>query len=205
MCRRYLCWGLMGVVGWWAAAVPAFGQWRSAEQGTLLGAAAGGGAGAAIGKKTGNPILGAVIGTLGGGIVGNRIGDEIDQRRAAEAYYYQQQQQQQQYQQYQQMSAVSLDQVVQLTRNGLSDDLILSHIEQNGFQQTISANDLITLKQQGVSDRVIQALQRSSGQGRPSGLAQHPPAFRPQRPLTVIEEVHVVPAWSGPVYYYPPP
>ena len=63
------------------------------------------------------------VGSLGGAIVGNAIGDGVDQRRA-EAAYQQQLQQQYAYRQ----SGVSLDQVIQLTRSGVGDDLIVSHM-----------------------------------------------------------------------------
>jgi len=175
-------------LGWFPQV--ASGQWSASEKGTLLGAVTGGGAGAAIGKKSGNPIVGAVVGGLGGAIVGNAIGDGVDQRRANAAYQQQLQQQQYAYRQ----AGVSLDQVIQLTRSGVGDDLIVSHIQQNGFHQALTANDLILLKNQGVSDRVIMSLQR------PSAPAVYAPPVRYAPPVTVVEEVHVVPA-----YYYPRP
>lgn len=178
-------------------------QWSTSEKGTLLGAVAGGGAGAAIGKKSGNPIVGAVVGSLGGAIVGNVIGDRVEQRRAAETYY--QPRYQQSYQTYYQQPpqpvyrnpGVTLDQVIQLTRSGVGDDLIISHVQQNGFQQALTTNDLILLKNQGVSDRVIFALQRPTTYAAP---AARPIQYAP--PVTVVEEVHVLPA---PTYYYARP
>jgi uncharacterized protein YcfJ len=186
-------------------------QWSASEKGTLLGAVAGGGAGAAIGKKSGNPIVGAVVGSLGGAIAGNVIGDRVDQRRAAETYhqYQQPQYQQTQYQQlqYQQPQpytyrnpAVTLDQVIQLTRSGVGEDVIISHVQQNGFQQTLTTNDLILLKNQGVSDRVIFALQRPTTVAAPTVYAAPPVRYAP--PVTVVEEVRVVPQ---PTYYYARP
>jgi hypothetical protein len=178
-------------------------QWSTSEKGTLLGAVAGGGAGAAIGKKSGNPIVGAVVGSLGGAIVGNVIGDRVEQRRAAETYY-QPQYQQPQYQATQQYvyrnPGVTLDQVIQLTRSGVGDDLIISHVQQNGFQQTLTTNDLILLKNQGVSDRVIFALQRPATYAAAPVYAAPPVRYSP--PVTVVEEVRVMPA---PAYYYARP
>ncbi len=183
-------------------------QWSASEKGTLLGAVAGGGAGAAIGKKNGNPIVGAVVGSLGGAIVGNVIGDRVEQRRSAETYYqpqYQQPQYQQpQYQQPQYVyrnPGVTLDQVIQLTRSGVGDDLIISHVQQNGFQQTLTTNDLILLKNQGVSDRVIFALQRPTTYTAAAPVYTAPPV-RYAPPVTVVEEVRFVPA---PTYYYARP
>jgi len=175
-------------------------QWSTSEKGTVFGAVAGGGAGAAIGRKSGNPVVGAIVGSLGGAIVGNAIGEGVEQRRAADHYY--RQQQQMQYEASRQ-PGVSLDQVIQLTRSGVGEDLIVSHIEQNGFRHRLSANDLIVLKQQGVSDRVIYALQRVPAVGLPPTHVA--PTVRYAPPVTVVEEVHVVPAWHGPTYYHPRP
>jgi hypothetical protein len=59
------------------------------------------------------------------------------------------------------------------------------------------------LKQQGVSDRVIHALQRMPSSAAPPPYAA--PAVRYAPPVTVVEEIHMVPAWHGPTYYYPRP
>lgn len=182
-------------------------QWQTSEKGTLVGAAAGGAIGSAIGKKSGNPITGAILGAIGGGVVGNAIGEDVEQRRA-----YQQRNlyAQPAYQTYPagnypvQNSGVTLDQVVTLTRSGLSDEVIISHVESNGFHQTLSANDLIILKNNGVSDRVIAALQRPQRMASPA--VQAPTTI--VRPPVVVEEVHVVPGWyhrpPRPVYYHGP-
>lgn len=194
MASKWMVWALG--IGLGCFPQVASGQWSASEKGTLLGAVAGGGAGAAIGKKNGSPIVGAVVGGLGGAIFGNALGDGVDQRRANAAYQQQFQQQQYAYRQ----PGVSLDQVIQLTRSGVGDDLIVSHIQQTGFHQALTANDLILLKNQGVSDRVIMSLQRPSA---PAAVYAPPVRYAP--PVTVVEEVHVVPAWHGPAYYYPRP
>ncbi|MBL8889793.1 MAG: glycine zipper 2TM domain-containing protein [Planctomycetaceae bacterium] len=192
--------GWLVLITFLASAQMGQAQWSASEKGTLLGAVAGGGAGAAIGKKSGNPITGAVVGTLGGAILGNVIGDRVDQRRA-ETYY--QPQYQTQYQPIQQQvyrnPGVTIDQVIHLTRSGVGDDLIISHVQQNGFQQSLTTNDLILLKNQGVSDRVIMALQRPTTYAAPPVYASPPVRYSP--PVTVVEEVHVVPA----PYYYARP
>lgn len=170
-------------------------QWQSSEKGTIVGAAAGGALGSAIGKKSGNPITGAIIGALGGGLVGRSIGDDIDQRRAYEQqqrYYQQQAYQQPNYAQ--PAGGVSLDQIITLSRNGLSDEVIISHVESNGYRHPLTANDLILLKNNGVSDRVIAVLQRPVA----APAVSQPTVIQPA-PVRVVEEVHVVPSW----YYHP--
>jgi|GEM_PF-716304 len=173
-------------------------QWQTSEKGTIVGAAAGGALGSAIGKKSGNPITGAVLGAISGGIVGNAIGESAEQRRAADNYRLQQQQYQQQ--QAFRNSGVSIDEVISLTRSGLNEEIIVSHINGNGFNRTLSVNDLVLLKNNGVSDRVIMAMQRPSQNVIPAA-----PTVIQSRPITVVEEVHVVPSWYGQPAYYPLP
>lgn len=192
-------------------------QWSTSEKGTVFGAVAGGGAGAAIGKKSGNPIVGAVVGGIGGAILGNALGEGIESRRANERYAVDPR--------YGwapapsagavynypsgtvvQTPGVSLDEVIQLTRGGLGDDLIVYHIEQTGFSRRLTADDLIRLKGQGVSDRVIQTLQRqplTAAAAAPTATRYVAPTYNP--PVRVVEEVYVVPTWSPPTYYYPRP
>jgi hypothetical protein len=48
-----------------------------------------------------------------------------------------------------------------MTANGLSDQVIVEHVRANGVVQPLSTQDLIVLKQRGVSDAVINAMQQS--------------------------------------------
>lgn len=53
---------------------------------------------------------------------------------------------------------VSSVEVLELRRNGASDDTILARIYSEGVNRKLNADDIIMLKQQGVSDAVIQAM-----------------------------------------------
>ena len=55
--------------------------------------------------------------------------------------------------------ATTLADAVEMTRAGLSDSIIIQHIRSHGVVSSLNANDLIALKQQGVSDGVIAAMQ----------------------------------------------
>src|SRR5580698_2672630 len=51
-----------------------------------------------------------------------------------------------------------LQQVVNLSKAGMSDDFIQTYITNSGRTYALSVNDIIYLHQQGVSDNVIKAL-----------------------------------------------
>jgi hypothetical protein len=146
-------------------------------------------AGAAIGDHNDETAAGALIGGAVGLITGATIGKSADQREArAQAY--------QQHRLRQLSRAVSPVDVVTMSRNGLSDLVIINHIRENGVRQQLEVADVISLHQQGVSEAVITAMQ----QGR---LASSAPARVPHyaAPAPVVVEQHYV---SPAPYYWPP-
>jgi hypothetical protein len=158
------------------------------ERGAVLGGVTGALAGAAIGDHNDETAAGALIGGAVGLITGATIGKSADQREArAQAY--------QQHRLRQLSRAVSPVDVVTMSRNGLSDLVIINHIRENGVRQNLEVGDVISLHQQGVSEAVITAMQ----QGRLAGSARvphYPPASAP----VVVEQHYVSPA----PYYWPP-
>ena len=88
--------------------------------------------------------------------------------------------------------AVTADDAIAMTRAGLSDDVITAHIRANGVAQPPQVNDLINLRNQGVSDAVITALQTTRA---PVAVVRAPPP----PPPVIVESVHYDP-WC-----YPPP
>ena len=184
-------------------AVPTVAQntQRGAVVGGLAGAIAGGLIGDHNDKAGAGAAIGGAIGALSGAVMGNAKDKETQQR-----YYYQQQQ----HQQYQQQvvinnqQAVSLADVVSMSRSGLSESVIINQIQQRGVMQRLQVPDIITLHQQGVSDTVISVMQQAQiGSGYATSNYVAP------QPTTVIVEqryrpapTYVVPA---PVYYAPQP
>jgi hypothetical protein len=49
--------------------------------------------------------------------------------------------------------------VIHMTRNGVSDQVIISRIQANGMAHTPSVDHVIQLSREGVSDQVIAAMQ----------------------------------------------
>ena len=160
------------------------------DKGAALGGLFGAGTGAAIGSNSGHPVEGALIGTAIGAITGGAIGDsvqaDVDRNRAeVEARMGRQM-----------AAAVTPQDVVAMTQAGLSDDVIDTHIRDHGVAQPPQVNDLITLRNQGVSDNVLKALQTSTG---PQSMINAPGPS----PVIVQERVYAPPPYYGP-YWGPP-
>ena len=58
-------------------------------------------------------------------------------------------------------AALTTDQVVELTKGGVSEAVILAVIARDDTPFDLNADDLVTLKQQGVSDAIVMAMLKS--------------------------------------------
>lgn len=140
-----------------------------ARAGSGIGGSTGALAGAAIGSHRGNTLEGAIIGGALGTLAGATIGDSADEMEYRNRLIHQNEIRQVQ------QAAVTADQLIQMTASGLSDELIINQIQTSGCASNLSTNDLIALKQRGVSDRVISAYQNGW-----SGYSQGArPTYRP--------------------------
>ena len=154
-----------------------------ADKGALMGGLGGAGIGALAGNALGNTGAGAAIGAATGLIAGSAIGsgmDNIEARNRAEI--------EARLGRPMGMGSVTIPDVIAMTQAAVSDDVIISHIQANGFAGPLQASDLIYLQQQGVSARVVQTLQAPPVH---PVVMQHAPV--PVQPV-IVEE-----------YYYPPP
>ncbi|MCA9215371.1 MAG: glycine zipper 2TM domain-containing protein [Planctomycetales bacterium] len=135
----------------------AFAQNRTGE-GIAIGGVTGAIAGGIIGKQNHETPEGALIGGAIGALAGGLIGRSQDDAIARENYYRQQAYQQQQVQL---QAAVSSAEVVQMARSGVGDGLIINHINSRGVARRLETRDIISLHQQGVTEAVIDAMQRA--------------------------------------------
>jgi outer membrane protein with glycine zipper len=161
-----------------------------ADRGALFGGLTGAGVGAIVGDAAGNAGAGAAIGTAVGALTGAAIGDNIDSdlaRSKAEIEARMGRQMQ---------GAVTPQDVVAMTQAGLSDDVIATHIRANGMAQPLAVNDLINLRNMGVRDTVINAMQQSPPRAVQSSQAVAYPAYA--APVVVAP---YYPVWGPP----PPP
>ncbi|TWU05604.1 glycine zipper domain-containing protein [Stieleria varia] len=163
---------------------------RGATFGGLAGAVAGGLIGDHNDKAGAGAGIGAVVGAVAGGLLGNAA--DKDAQLARQQQYYQQQQHmayQQQQQAVQMQSAVTLQDVISMSRSGLSDQVITNQIRQRGYIGTIAVSDIIALHQQGVSENVITSIQTIANNPQ---IVARPPQYSPQ--THVIQREIVQPA-----------
>ena len=167
-----------------------------ADRGAALGAGTGAVLGAIVGNAAGkNPLAGAAIGAVAGGITGNAIGqgmDEVEARNRAQI--------EAQLGRQIQAGAVTIPDVVSMSQAGVQDDLIVTHIQTHHPAHALSAQDLIYLQQQGVSPRVVQAMQAPPPPPRavPASYQAAPPPVIVHEPAPVIVERHY---WGRPRCY----
>lgn len=158
-----------------------------AQRGAGLGALTGGLTGAAIGRHNGDTAVGALIGTAAGTLAGAAIGDGMDQDAARSQAIIEERLGRQL------AGAVTIDDTIAMTRAGLSEDVISTHIRANGVASTPSVGDLITLRDAGVSDGVIKAMQSTP---LPTARVAAPEG------AVIIEEHHYI-APPPPHVYHP--
>lgn len=129
-----------------------------------MGGVAGAVIGGIIGKQNDETPEGVLIGGAVGAITGGLIGRAQDNDLQRQRYYQQQAYAQQQQQAYVQQQAVanagvSLADVVNMSRTGISESLIMTHLQSKGVQRRLEVSDIIAMHQQGISDTIITAYQ----------------------------------------------
>jgi len=160
------------------------------EQGALVGGLTGAGLGAVVGNAVGNTgagaAIGAGVGALSGAAVGNSL-DEIEASNRAEIAA--------RLGRPAPAGAVTIDDVIAMTKSGVSEQVIATHVQNHGMVAPLRASDLIILQQQGVSPRVVQIMQAPPVQQAGAPVMM-------QQPVMAPAPVYYAPA---PYYYYPPP
>jgi hypothetical protein len=113
-------------------------------------------------------------------------------------------------------AAVTLRDVVELTRAGLADDVIIALIEADGTIFSLNAQTVVQLRRDGVSERVIVAMLKS-GRATPvaSQASDSAPAFQPDPapdppvPQVIVidhhDELHRAPQYVVVPQYVPVP
>lgn len=164
-----------------------------AERGATLGALTGALGGAAIGEHNGDAASGALVGTVVGAMAGAAVGDTIDFEAARSAEIIEQRMGRKF------AGAVAMGDVIAMSQAGLSENVITTHLRANGVASPPTVNDLITLRNAGVSDAVIQAMQQT-----PPPTAELTGPYIPGPPGPVIIEEHHYVAPPFPYYGYHP-
>ena len=172
-------------------------QDASTINGTLFGAAAG----ASIGEHNDNPLGGALIGATTGAIAGNIVGESLNKRNSAYEQKFQADQELLKQQTQQRHSdAVTIEQLLKMTRAGVGDDIIVGQIETRGTAQYLTTDDIIYLTRENVSPVVIKGYQ--SGENSTKKLESNTTRIDRTAEGPVVVERHYNQGYSP--RYYPP-
>ena len=188
------------------------------QQNTVKGGVAGAIIGGIVGHQNDETAEGIAIGAALGALTGNVVGKKQEQNALRQQQHQDHLYQQEQFQLLQNQErlnrAVSINDAIAMTNSGMSDELIITQIVNNGVQQRIGVSEVIALHQNGVREPVIQALQAAPiGQASiqsPYPYEQAPVVRTVATPVVTPVVVRPVPVpsvvvRSTPVYRRPTP
>jgi len=141
--KRYLC--LFSILAFVLVICGCASNKTRVAEGAGIGGAVGAIAGGIIGYQSGHPIQGAAIGGVIGGGTGAVVGAQIKKPTQDSAS--------------QAPVQLTIQQVVDLTKQGVSSDEIIAKIKAANAKYFLTADDLSYLQKQGVSQRVIETMQ----------------------------------------------
>jgi len=113
-------------------------------EGAGIGGAVGALAGGIIGHQSGNGVGGALIGGTVGAGAGALVGSQINKPTTQAT---------------QTPAQLTMQQIVDLTKQGVSSDDIIAKIKAANPKYSLTADDIDYLSKQGVSQRVIETMQ----------------------------------------------
>ncbi|QDU36905.1 hypothetical protein Mal4_12060 [Maioricimonas rarisocia] len=143
------------------------------QAGAAFGSGVGALTGAVIGSQSGHAAGGAVIGAATGAMAGGLIGNAEDAREERDAAIAQAQ-----FAQYQaQNPPLTNADLIFMAQSGLGEQVIVNSIQTRGGQFDLSPQGLVQLKNSGVSDGVIVAIQQSAASGSAPAAAAPVPAI----------------------------
>jgi len=119
-------------------------------EGALLGGLLGAGAGTIIGNqsrdrdkgRTQGALIGGVVGALGGALAGSQMSRQPQQQTQAVD-----------------PNQMSIQQVLDLASQGVHEDVIVDRVRMSNSRFSLSQSDVDYLKNQGVTQKVISAMQ----------------------------------------------
>jgi outer membrane lipoprotein SlyB len=126
------------------------GTQNNTGSGVLIGGALGALTGAVIGgPRNGGAgaLIGAAAGAIGGGLIGNSMDQEQDARLRAQAP--------ETYVKIDQGQPLAVANVKAMAKAGISEDVIISQIQNSHTVYHLSASDIIDLRDSGVTDKVV--------------------------------------------------
>lgn len=88
--------------------------------------------------------------------------------------------------------------VLQMTKAGVSEDVVIAYIQRQPFIYPVSANELIELRDDGVPSGVLKAMVQHAPSGMAVAAQQMPPGYPPANTLSPLETPMTGPA-PGPM------
>jgi hypothetical protein len=120
-----------------------------APEGALIGGAVGAGAGAIIGHQSRHAGQGAMLGGVLGALTGSLVGSQMQKNPQG----------QQQAAQPASPNQISVQQIIDLSKQGVHEDVIVDRIRLTNSKFSLTPQDTDYLKQNSVSQKVINAMQ----------------------------------------------
>jgi len=127
------------------------GTKTNAVEGAVIGGVLGAAAGGIIGHQSHHGGEGAGIGAAVGVVSGAVIGSQIEKKQSGQAAP--------QGTQAQNPNQMSTEQIIDMSKQGIHEDVIVDKIRLSNSRFVLSPDDINNLKQQGVSQKVINAMQ----------------------------------------------
>jgi len=125
-------------------------------EGAVIGGLIGGAAGGIIGHQSGHGGAGAGIGIAAGALTGALVGSQIDKPQKQETVESAAQTIEEKSPETKQLS---MQQIINMSKQGLKDDDIIKEIRSTDSKFNLSAEGINYLKKEGVGERVISAMQ----------------------------------------------
>ena len=95
---------------------------------------------------------------------------------------------------------ISLQEVLMMSDSGLSDEIVARHIRTHRFNDALDTGDLIALRRQGVSDRIVASLQAVAT--FPARIAQTQIPVPTARPVILQDGYHALSYLGHPRWRY---
>jgi hypothetical protein len=126
------------------------GQLNNTGEGALIGGSGGAAIGALADRKRPGEgaLIGAGLGAATGALVGHSVDEKEKREAAAKAAAAQ--------------AALTPEDIARMTREGISDSVIINQIRSSGTRYNLNADWIIWLQQNGVSQSVITEMQNTS-------------------------------------------
>jgi uncharacterized protein YcfJ len=157
MKKKLIATALLGAMG-----LGSIGCETKAGTGALVGGAGGAAAGGLIGSMSHGragegALIGGAVGAIGGALIGNGMDKNDAKKRREDVTPYRERETQAPAV----AGRVAKSDVMEWSRNGTKEDVIVDRIERSGAMRLSSADER-ELKDAGVSDRVIRAMRGSA-------------------------------------------